>query len=914
MTLKKLLLLFLVCVGFTAVLPAQATCTSGACVSAGPRLASVDSTRSSLLNALLGNLLGTSLNLTVADWNSLAQGNIDLLSYLSVLQTSVGVSSPSNALSANATLAQLVSAMATAAQADGNTATVAALNNFQSQVSGLSGTIRLGDLLAVTMPAGALSNVRLNVLDLISGSVQLYNYRNVLTTPTPVTISGSAIGLSGVINSVQLYAQVIEPPVYVCGPSGTQFHTAAIRVKLNLNLVTLNPDAAALNLLPGVSGAAVAISQLELYSEVARAQGTLSTINALNNTVAVQATPGVADLYLGSISDANFFNRGHVLNPAIDLGFSTIGTLSVNATTVNIQAKSYARGQAPFTSTLNFTGPYPQTRTASTSAGFVANLVDGLMTNLELSLNPSLGLLDSTILPALKTLVSGSLTPVLNTILTSFVDPLLELLGIRLGEVDVTVYGVMQSCPISGAVYLDANHNGRQDSNEAGTSLALYAKLIPATTPGGPVVQTATVDLATGIYSFAGVAAGTYTLIVDNNSTLSDVAPDVPAGWIGTEIPGLIRSNIVVASADITGQNFGLYNGSKLSGKVFKDNGSNSGTPNNGMQDGGETGLADVAVRITDNAGSITYDSTVSAGDGAYTLWIPASANASVLKVVENNHSGYVSVGGTTGNTAGSYNRAADTLSFSNAVGSIFSGVNFADVPDNSFLTDGQQTAVPGSVVFYPHAFTAGSGGQLSFSASGTANPNNSGWNHVIYLDSNCNGVPDSGEVPVSGALNVNADQKLCVVVKVFVAEGSAYNAQYQITVTASFTYVNAAPALTSAQSHTDLTTVGTPANAGLKLTKTVDKTVAKSGDVIAYTITYTNNSNAALGNLKINDFTPAYTVLNSASCGVLPADLTSCALTVQPGAGSAGAIEWAFSGTLAPGGSGSVSFSVILQ
>ena len=120
---------------------AQAACSGGPCVGAGPRLASVNSSRSVLLNALLGDLLGTSLNLTVADWNSIAQGDVSLASYLNALQTQVGVSSPSQALSANATLAQLVSAMAVAAQAAGNTALVNALNSLKPQVAGLSGTI-----------------------------------------------------------------------------------------------------------------------------------------------------------------------------------------------------------------------------------------------------------------------------------------------------------------------------------------------------------------------------------------------------------------------------------------------------------------------------------------------------------------------------------------------------------------------------------------------------------------------------------------------------------------------------------------------------------------------------------------------------------------------------------------------------
>jgi len=441
---------------------ARAACSGGPCVGAGPRLASVDSSRSVLLNALLGDLLGTSVNLTVVDWNALAQGDVNLASYLNALQAQVGVSNPSHALSANATLAQLVAAMAVAAQADGNTAMVNALTTLQLQVAGLSGTVKLGDLFAVSLPNGALSSVRLNALDLVTGAIQLYNYRNVVTTPSPVTISGSAIGLGSVVNSVQLYAQIIEPPTYVCGGVGTQFHTGAVRVKLNIDLVDLQPNASALNAAPTITGASVTIGQVQVYVEVARAEGVISGVDAVSHAVTVQATPGVADLYLGTISDSVFFNRTHVIDASTDLDYSTIGTLSVNATTVNIQAKSYARGQAPFTDSLFFTGPYPQTQTASTSAAFASNLVDSLVTNLSLRLSPSLGALDSIILPTLKTIVSGSITPALNSVLTGLVDPLLELLGIRVGEVDVTVFGYGEYCPPNVTLVKSVSPGGAQ--------------------------------------------------------------------------------------------------------------------------------------------------------------------------------------------------------------------------------------------------------------------------------------------------------------------------------------------------------------------------------------------------------------------------------------------------------------------
>ena len=896
-----------------AIPAAQSACTGGACIAAGPRLASIDSTRGVLLNALLGNLLGSSVSLTVADWNAVAAGNINLVDYLNALQADLGVSDTTTALSTSASLLQLITAMIEVAQADGNIAVVNALNVLVVPIGGLPGTLRLGDLLSIGSPTGTFAEIELDVLDLVTGMIQLYNYNNVATTPSPITISGSALGLGSLVNGVQLYAQVIEPPVFRCGTTGSQFHTAAVRVKLDVDLVDLAVDASALNLLPGVSGAAVTLAQVEVYTEVARAEGTLTSIDALAGAVTIQATPGVADVYVGTISDSVFFNRSRVLNAATDLGYGTIGSIRVLLSTVAIQVRSSARGEAPFSETLNFSGPYPQTRTASTSAAFIANLADDLVTNLELQVTPGLGLLEAVVLPTLKTIVSGALTPVLTAVLTSVVDPLLELLGIRLGEVDVSVYGVAQACPVSGNVYEDVNHNSRRDTGESGSGLTLYAKLVSTASPGGPASQTVAADPGSGAYSFAAVLAGNYTLIIDSNNTLADIAADLPAGWIGTQPSALARS-VSIATAQLSAQDFGLFQGSRVDGSVFADTGRNGGTANNGVKDGQEKGVAGVSLSVTDDSRSTTYDNTSTAADGSFTLWIPVAAGNNPLRIREKNPSGHISVGGNAGNTAGSYDRDDDETRFVHATGSLYNGVSFADVPENSLSTDGQQTAPPGSVVFYPHTFVAGSSGELAFATTGNATPAINGWSQVIYRDDNCNAVLDAGETIVVPTLSVSADDSICVLVKAFVPENAPFNARYQISLGASFTYTGATPALSANTTRIDLTTVATASDAGLKLVKSVDRSTALPGDTIVYTIGYTNITGDALSNLRIFDATPAYTVFGAAGCGALPADLIACNLSVAPTVGESGPLEWTLTGTLAPGASGTVSFSVVVE
>lgn len=428
-----------------ASVDARAACTvTGACVTAGPRLANVDSTKSALLNPLLGGLLGTSLNVMAADWNTLAQGDVNLLGFLTTL--SAGAGTPAQALNANVTLGQITAALGNQAQAQSNPNLASALNTLTSQVNGANATVRLGDLVKLNGDPATLAGATVNSLDMVTGLAQLYNRTNVLTTPEPIGISGGALGMLGILNSVQLYVQAIEPAVYVCGPAGSTFHSAALRVKLKLDLVTLAPVTDLLTALLG--NTSIAIGQLDVYVEVARGEGRLTAVDAVSRAVSLQAIPGIADIYIGKIADSVFFNRTRVINAATDLDYGKIGSLTLaGLNLLDIEVKSSARGQAPFASNLTVSGPFPQTRTVSTSASFVTGLVNSLVSNLSLRIPTlNLGILTDVVLGLVKTIVTGVLTPILAPVLTGVVDPLLQLLGIGLGQVVVTVNGICEAC------------------------------------------------------------------------------------------------------------------------------------------------------------------------------------------------------------------------------------------------------------------------------------------------------------------------------------------------------------------------------------------------------------------------------------------------------------------------------------
>lgn len=472
--------------------------------------------------------------------------------------------------------------------------------------------------------------------------------------------------------------------------------------------------------------------------------------------------------------------------------------------------------------------------------------------------------------------------------------------------------------PVTGTVYSDANHNTSQDAGEAGTGVVgLYVKLAPSSggVCSGPATAAALVNTVSGAYSLSSVPAGSYCLILDNNSTLSDITPALPAGWIGNQNPTGVINLTVANTPPATPQNFGLFNGSRLSGTVFADTGAGAGIANNGLRDGAEAGLSGITVSAS--AGAVAVASAGTAGDGSYTLWVPASVGGPVT-VTPAAPVAYLATGGVAGTTGGSYSRPA--VSYTPVAGQSYIGVNFGLVPPNTLAPNGAQSALPGTALFYTHSFQAGSAGQVSFTLASIATPASPTWSQVLYLDSNCNATLDAAEPQIAAAITAVAGQTLCLIVKQFVPADAGLGTQNTLTLSAAFSYTGASPALSATLTAMDVTTVGE--QGALNLRKLVSNLTlsqgpattinAAPGNTLQYTLTALNNGIEPLSTLVISDATPAFTTYLSAACpAVLPASLSACSVSTQPAVGAVGSLQWTFTGSLAPSAQLVVTYQV---
>ena len=516
---------------------------------------------------------------------------------------------------------------------------------------------------------------------------------------------------------------------------------------------------------------------------------------------------------------------------------------------------------------------------------------------------------------------------------------------------------------VQGFVFVDTNANGVRNLMEDWSSgVIVYVNIVS----GGAVVQSQAVNAGTGFFNFPSVPFGNYTILVSNSPANANAV--VPAGFTAT-MPTGAAWNLLINGASVPFQNFGFVGPalSQVSGRVFRDTGFAAGTANDGVLTPGESGaspgLSGVVVAVTDCAAT-TFATVNTDGGGNYTLRFPSTATN--VCIIETNLAGYLSTGASQdltvipagtcaappGGGAFEYQRSADRICFAKTSGSnvAYTGLNFGDVPANTFVADQSQQVAAANFVVYPHVFTYESGGTATFGTTvvATAPANITGWSEVLYRDSNCNGVIDAAEPVMTPAdlVAVTAvappNNRICVILKEFAPPAAPFGAQRVVRVDASFVYTNASPGLSATYARTDTTVIGDKASAsGLRLVKEVcnqttttctdtlvdasslaangnygTANTARPNDVLRYRIVYTNTSSSAVTNVVINDATPPFTDFVSAACVSTPAGISCTATTTPPVclANASCAVRWALDTALNAGAQGIVVYAVSVR
>lgn len=431
-----------------------------ALVRTGSTLVQLNQGERSLLGPLLAGLLGTGADLSLLSNSALLTADVNLFELLDVLAADLGVSEPEAVLLGSLDITQVLAA---ALDLLSGTSAALPLQELLSSLPSGALPVELGELLRVD-PDNilALREVDLNVLDLTTLLVQLFNASNVALTPTPVEIglhggaTGGLLGLLG-LDSVlatdladdalaRLWLQVVEPPVFTfaaedaLGASQAGFRSAGVRLAVELSglglSVNVNQGSDPSGLLGGLLGVLtdlleavgivsttatvdVNLTELSVFAEVGSFDGYVSAIDVSAPSVTLNAGGSLTSLHLGQLDHSVFFDRNRTALPEADFGTIASVDLDISGTlvfvpvlTVKGSVEVLARANTSrnlSAAELTVPGPYPQNRQLA-SAGLPAQ-VGSLLDSLELELGAGLGELS-----LLGVSVTQLTTPLLNLV------------------------------------------------------------------------------------------------------------------------------------------------------------------------------------------------------------------------------------------------------------------------------------------------------------------------------------------------------------------------------------------------------------------------------------------------------------------------------------------------------------------
>lgn len=402
----------------TITTQAVASASSQAAFSVGSRLVRIDG---GLLNAMLGGLLGTSVSLTVMDYEALIAADVNALSFMDALASELHITGGTyqDVLQSNASIGQMSAAMAAIPGVDARAkAALRTLGTASALSLPLDHLLDLGDFgqLAVGQHPPGL-DAAVSLMDLLTAGAAIANGQHQVQLNLGATVPGLA--------SAKLDLAIGEPaqasPWFAIGETGKIARTAQTRALLTLEI-------------GGPGGLLGTSIKLPVYIELAFAEAKLAEIDCSGtkvNKVKVAARPGVAALRIADVGAATLadFRNQPAFSP----------TRIVQAPLVTVTGQALAEISNTGFTTLTFEKQDIAGRSIKSvsTRDATQSLTQSLLGNLQLNINVAgLGLgtagLQSTLVGVLNTA-----TPAIDTLLYS----VLTALGVRIGEADVRVTG-----------------------------------------------------------------------------------------------------------------------------------------------------------------------------------------------------------------------------------------------------------------------------------------------------------------------------------------------------------------------------------------------------------------------------------------------------------------------------------------
>lgn len=401
-----------------------------AAFSIGTRLASLNG---GVANSLLTALTGSSVSLSVMDYNALAAANVDLLSYSKALQTELGLQAASfdTVLATSVTTGKALTVLANLLQTNGSDPAATAVrklataagNTTPAKLDKLFDLGPYGDQDHVAGASGA--GIKLKALDVANAVLTVAQGGKQLQLDLGAGVPGLA--------DVDVYLGIGERPANSSWITVTSDKTVIIRTaqtRLYLETKLLNSGGA-------LGSAGVSVVKLPVLVEVASGQAKLGSMNCTPNratrTASLLVMPSVGQVAVAEINTSKIanFTQELVLKPAM--------LVNIGLIKATVQAQTTLGGAtwktATFTQAEIDAGAVKTVATDDIAQASLSSLFGDLDINVEL-----LGWLPLPVGPLVSGL--GALITPLAAPLDGVVNSLTDLLGVHLGEADVWVNGL----------------------------------------------------------------------------------------------------------------------------------------------------------------------------------------------------------------------------------------------------------------------------------------------------------------------------------------------------------------------------------------------------------------------------------------------------------------------------------------
>ena len=382
----------------------------------GSSLVTLNTSQSTLLNPLIGQAVGGTVNLSLVSWQGLASGKVTLAALQTQLATmGFSVGTVSELLSANMTLGQLLLATANALTLGGDAANASLVNTLRLAVTS-STQMNLGGLIQVAQGSdNAALATTLNVFQLVTGSALLINGTNTLSVPA------ATIAVPGVL-STGISLKVTEVPQTYIGPIGGSVSTSQVDL-------TITPKID-VNVTVGLSLLRVT-GDLPVRLTLGGATGTLT--GATCTGITVSADPKAVDGVSVSTAAPGLHVAVLSVVPVLDVGVTSF-TPSIDGPAVP----------------LSFSYPSEFSPTAASKhAGSQPIGLQSLTTYTAGTITP-LGIPIGLTAPGIVSAVLGLLPGILGATDTNVITPLLTALGLDVGSADVTALRDALKCTVPG--------------------------------------------------------------------------------------------------------------------------------------------------------------------------------------------------------------------------------------------------------------------------------------------------------------------------------------------------------------------------------------------------------------------------------------------------------------------------------